>query len=322
MFRPGRLILLAGLAVAAAVGLVLALWYGPGPSATPVRVAITQGETLSAAARTIGAAGALRAPRLFRRMARVLGSDRPIQAGEYEIPARASPAVILGLLQDGRVIQHMITVPEGMASILVYEKLRAEPLLTGTTAVPAEGSALPDSYSFERGETRAAVLARMQTAMTETLDAAWKARKPTSVVKNKREALILSSIVEKETAIPSERRIVAAVYSNRIRQGMRLQADPTTIYPITKGKPLGRRIRRSELDAVNGYNTYAMAGLPTGPIANPGRDSIVAVLDPAPSDALFFVADGKGGHAFARTLAEHEANRQRYYAIRRSRGEM
>jgi UPF0755 protein len=188
--------------------------------------------------------------------------------------------------------------------------------------VPAEGSVLPDSYNYQRGETRAAVLERMQEAMTRELDRLWKQRKPGSVVNSKREAIILASIVEKETGKPAERRTVAAVYSNRLRRGMKLDADPTVIYPITRGKPLGRRILRSELRAVNGYNTYAMSGLPVGPIANPGRESIAAVLDPAQSNALFFVADGTGGHVFASTLSEHEANRQRWYAIRRQRGEM
>jgi UPF0755 protein len=166
------------------------------------------------------------------------------------------------------------------------------------------------------------VLARMQTAMRTALNEAWAGRKPTTVVKSKREALILAAIVEKETAVAAERPTVAAVYSNRIRKGMKLQADPTVIYPITKGKPLGRRIKRSELNAVNGYNTYASAGLPLGPIANPSRAAIEAVLDPAKSSALYFVADGKGGHVFANTLAEHNANVQRFYAIRRARGEM
>jgi UPF0755 protein len=162
----------------------------------------------------------------------------------------------------------------------------------------------------------------MQAAMTETIDELWKQRKPTAVVRSKADAITLASIVEKETGVPAERRTVAAVYSNRLRTGMMLQADPTTIYPITRGKPLGRRILQSELNAVNGYNTYAKAGLPVGPIANPGRDSIAAVLDPAPSRALYFVADGKGGHVFADTLDQHNANVRKWYAIRRARGEM
>jgi UPF0755 protein len=158
--------------------------------------------------------------------------------------------------------------------------------------------------------------------MTKALDALWARRKPNCLVNSKAEAVILASIVEKETGKPSERRMVAGVYCNRLRIGMKLDADPTVIYPITKGKPLGRRILRSELNADTGYNTYKMPGLPAGPIANPGRASIAAVLDPAATKALYFVADGTGGHVFADTLAEHNANVQKWYAIRRARGQM
>ncbi len=297
-------------------------WWGEGPLERQISVQVKKGDTLASAARALEKAGAIRSTTNFLRFARRFGPDEPIRAGEFEIPARASGSEILDILQHGQAIQHLVTIPEGMPSILVQERLMAEPELTGQVAVPAEGSVLPDSYSFEAGEPRAAVLARMQAAMRKALDEAWAARKPTSAVTSKRDALILASIVEKETAKASERPMVAAVYSNRVRQGMKLQADPTVIYPITQGKPLGRRIRRSELNAVNGYNTYASAGLPEGPIANPSKAAIEAVLDPAKSPALYFVADGKGGHVFANTLAEHNANVQRFYAIRRSRGEM
>jgi UPF0755 protein len=215
-----------------------------------------------------------------------------------------------------------VTIPEGLPSIMVWERLMAEPLLTGSVAVPEEGSVLPESYDFERGETRAAVLARMQKGMRDTLSELWPKRAPDIVVGTPREAVILASIVEKETGVARERRMVAGLYSNRVREGLRLQADPTIIYPITKGKPLGRRIRQSEIAAVNGYNTYTMVGLPTGPITNPGRESIEAVLHPAKTGALYMVADGKGGHIFASTLDEHNANVARWFAIRRARGEM
>ena len=285
-------------------------------------VSVAEGSSLSGAARRLEEAGAIRSRGRFLRLARLFGSAAPIRAGEYEIPAWASAADILALLQGGRTKQRFVIVPEGTPSVMVRDKLMAERLLTGAVAVPPEGSVLPDSYSFDRGDSRAAVLARMRAAMDRTLAELWAKRKPTTVVKSPREALILASIVEKETGVPAERRTVAAVYSNRLRQGMRLQADPTVIYPVTRGRPLGRRIRRSELDADNGYNTYARAGLPHGPIANPGRASIAAVLDPAESRALYFVADGKGGHVFAETLARHNANGQRWYALRRQRGEM
>jgi len=322
MMRLRGLFLLAGLVVAIAVIGAFGLWFGPGPARQALRVNIAQGSTLTSAARDLEDVGAIRSASLFLRTASFLGSKLPIKAGEYEIPSGMSAASILELLQSGKVIQHFVTIPEGMPSILVHDRLVAEPLLTGTVPVPAEGSILPDSYSFERGETRAAVLKRMQDAMSDALDQAWKTRTPASAIKTKREAVILASIVEKETGVPAERPQVAAVYTNRLKQGMRLQADPTIIYPITKGKPLGRRIRRSELDAVNGYNTYAIAGLPQGPIANPSLESILAVLAPPKSKSIYFVANGKGGHIFAETLEQHEANVQRYYAIRRKRGEM
>jgi UPF0755 protein len=198
----------------------------------------------------------------------------------------------------------------------------AENLLTGEIPVPEEGSVLPATYDFERGEERAKVLARMQAEMRNYLAEAWPKRKGTMAVKTLQEAVVLASIVEKETGTPEERRLVAGLYSNRLRDGMLLQADPTIIYPITKGKPLGRRIRQSEIAAVNDYNTYTMTGLPKGPITNPGRESIAAVLDPADTNARFMVADGTGGHAFAETLDEHNANVEKWFAIRRERGEM
>ena len=320
--KGGLLVGLLLFLVVAAGSYIYKIWWGSGPSQRPVIVKIESGATVRSAARQLEKAGVICCSGRFYRLARLFGSKDPIQAGEFEFPAGVSAARVLDLLQHGKPVQRLVTIPEGMPSILVYDRLMAEPLLTGTIAVPAEGSVLPDSYNFERGETRAAVLKRMQDAMAKALDAAWKERTPASVVKNKREAVILASIVEKETALPAERPLVAAVYGNRLKLGMRLQADPTTIYPITKGKPLGRRIRRSELEAVNGYNTYAMAGLPEGPIANPSRQAIAAVLAPAASKAVYFVADGKGGHVFAETLAQHQANVARYYVIRRSRGEM
>ena len=215
-----------------------------------------------------------------------------------------------------------MVIPEGLPSVLVRERLLRAPYLTGEVAVPEEGSVLPNGYTYRRGESRAAVLARMQAAMRTELARLWAQRRPGAAVHSPREAIILASIVEKETAKAAERRLVAGVYSNRLRQNMPLQADPTVIYPVTQGRPLGRRILASELRARNGYNTYVIRGLPQGPIANPGRASIAAVLDPAPTPALYFVADGTGGHIFANTLAEHEANVTRWRAIRRARGEL
>jgi UPF0755 protein len=209
-----------------------------------------------------------------------------------------------------------------MPAIIVAEKLAANAFLSGPVPAIAEGSLLPDSYSFQRGDTRQALVARMQSAMTRTLAVLWQKRSPDCPIATQEQAVILASIVEKETGKASERPMIAGVYCNRLRIGMKLDADPTVIYPVTKGKPLGRRILRSELSADNGYNTYRRAGLPDGPIANPGKASIAAVLHPAPTRALYFVADGTGGHVFASTLAEHQANVAKWFALRRARGQM
>ena len=308
--------------LAALIGIWL-LWWSPGPKPGPHHIVVEEGSSLASVAGELEKAGAIPgSATTYRMMARLLGSGDPVQAGEFEIPKGMGGAAVLELLQHGRPVQRLITVTEGMPSIIVQEKLAAVPYLTGAVPVPAEGSLLPDSYGYERGESRAAVVRRMQAAMTSTLDALWAKRKPTCLVNSKEDAVILASIVEKETGKPAERRRVAGVYCNRLRIGMKLDADPTVIYPITKGKPLGRRILRSELNADTGYNTYKTAGLPAGPIANPGRASIAAVLDPVPTKALYFVADGTGGHVFADTLAEHNANVRKWYAIRRARGQM
>jgi UPF0755 protein len=318
-----KLAALGVLALFAALITIWFLWWSPGPKSGPHTIVVEEGSSLASVARQLEKAGAIPgSAATYRVMARLFGSGDPVQAGEFEIPKGTSGSAVLDLLQHGRPVQRLITVTEGMPSIIVHEKLAAVPYLTGTVPVPNEGSLLPDSYGYERGESRAAVVQRMQAAMTRTLDALWAKRKPTCLVNSKREAVILASIVEKETGKPSERRTVAGVYCNRLRIGMKLDADPTVIYPITKGKPLGRRILRSELNADTGYNTYKKPGLPIGPIANPGRESIAAVLDPAPTKAIYFVADGTGGHVFAETFAQHRANVEKWYAIRRARGEM
>jgi UPF0755 protein len=233
-----------------------------------------------------------------------------------------SGASVLELLQHGKPVLRLITVTEGMPSIIVQEKLAANPYLTGPSPPIAEGSLLPDSYSFERGQARTTVVRQMQTAMTRTIDQLWAGRSTECPIGSKDQAIVLASIVEKETGKASERPMIAGVYCNRLRIGIKLDADPTVIYPVTRGKPLGRRILKSELHADNGYNTYRKAGLPVGPIANPGKASIAAVLHPAQTKALYFVADGTGGHVFADTLAEHNANVAKWYAIRRARGQM
>ena len=323
MSRKGYLF--AGALMAALVLLATAStwgWWGASRIEKDTTFIVPSGASLTSVARKLEDEELISSADAFLLWAKALGSGDPIKAGEFLLPAGSSPARILDTFQHGEVIRRFITIPEGLPSIMVWERLMAEPLLTGTVAVPEEGSVLPESYDFERGESRAAVLARMQKAMADTLAELWPKRAPGIVVSTPREAVILAAIVEKETGVASERRMVAGLYSNRVREGMLLQADPTIIYPITKGKPLGRRIRQSEIAAVNGYNTYTMVGLPRGPITNPGRASIEAVLNPAKTGARYMVADGKGGHVFASTLEEHNANVARWFALRRARGEM
>lgn len=307
---------------AIAVGVFLAGWYGSGPLEEDGTFIVPNGASLTAVAQRLEEKGVVSSASGFTLRARVLGGGRDIKAGEFAIPAHASPSQVLEIITSDDVIRRFVTIPEGMPSIMVYERLMAQDHLTGEVAVPDEGSVLPDSYAFERGEPREAVLRRMQAAMSRTLAELWAKRDPNLVVKTPEEALTLASVVEKETGKPSERQMVAGLYSNRLKQGMMLQADPTIIYPITRGKPLGRRIRQSEIQAVNEYNTYSMVGLPKHPITNPGRESIAAVLHPAKTEALYMVADGTGGHAFANTLAEHNSNVAKWFAIRRARGEL
>jgi UPF0755 protein len=318
-----KLLIGAGALVLAALVAVYALWWAPGPRPGPHTIVIKEGSTVGTVARQLAGEGVIPgSARTFYVMARVLGSHDPIQAGEFRIPRGMGGAAILDLLQHGKPLSRLITVTEGMPAIIVQEKLAATPYLSGPLPAIAEGSVLPDSYGYQRGETRAALVERMQKAMTKTLDALWARRATDCPVATKEQALILASIVEKETGKAVERPTIAGVYCNRLRIGMKLDADPTVIYPVTRGKPLGRRILRSELNAQNGYNTYRRAGLPDGPIANPGKASIEAVLHPAPTRALYFVADGTGGHAFAETLAQQNANVAKWFAIRRSRGQM
>ncbi|WP_030541724.1 endolytic transglycosylase MltG [Sphingobium sp. DC-2] len=323
MRRLGCSILLVGLAVAAFIAFRFVHgWTEAGPAASDINVVVPEGASIADAAVLLKRAGAVRSADAFLTRTKVFGRGKSIKAGEFVIPKGASNAEIFSILQGGKTLTRLVTIPEGMPSILVYERLMANDQLTGTIEVPPEGSVLPDSYAFDKGESRAAVLKRMQDAMTRTLAKLWAERSPAAVVKTPREAIILASIVEKETAVPSERPMVAGVYGNRLKSGMMLQADPTIIYPITKGKPLGRRIKKSEIAAVNDYNTYAMTGLPKGPIANPGRLSILAVLQPAQTKALYFVADGRGGHIFADTLEQHNQNVRKWFDIRRARGEL
>ncbi|HUD50815.1 endolytic transglycosylase MltG [Parvibaculum sp.] len=289
----------------------------PGPAETPTVVWLTPGLGLSAIAAKLHDAHVVEEALIFRTGVRLGRASGSLKAGEYEIPARASMADIVRILREGKSIVHQITIPEGLTSIQAMEIVKADPVLTGEMPLlPPEGSLLPETYNFSRGTTRAQIVQRMQKSATALLNDLWPNRAQNLPVRTPQEAIILASIVEKETGIASERPKVAAVFVNRLRKPMRLQSDPTIIYGITGGKgPLGRPIRRSELDGLTPYNTYQIDGLPPTPICNPGRASIEAVLNPPATDDLYFVADGTGGHAFSRSLGEHERNVSRWRQV-------
>ena len=299
------------------------VFYAPGPAAREGEttiVSLPSGAGVSAIAATLKSAGVIRSTDMFKAAATLTGADRKLRAGEYEVPSKTSLRSVLVLLVEGRVVRHYVTLPEGWSSAQAVEILNKQAILTGTIeAVPEEASLWPDTYEISRGETRASVIARMRRARDENLARLWAARSPATVVRTPEEAMILASIVEKETGLAAERPRVAAVFTNRLRSGMRLESDPTIEYGLTKGVPLRRGLRRSELDRPNAWNTYQIDGLPPTAISNPGRDAVAAVLNPPSTGDIFFVADGSGGHAFARTYEEHRANVARWRAIERQR---
>ena len=256
---------------------------------------------------------------LFYLAAKVSGSGRRLKAGEYEFKSGASMADVLEDIAEGRVVRRFVAVPEGWTSDMAADAVRAYPVLIGAVETPPEGSILPDSYQVQRGEDRGEVMQKMRDARDALLAQLWAARAPDLPLKTPEEAVTLASIVEKETGIPAERPRIAAVFENRLRAGIKLESDPTIIYGITKGRPLGRGITMKELVTATPYNTYRIVGLPPTPIANPGRAALAAVLNPPKSDEMFFVADGTGGHVFASTFAEHQANVAKWRTIERQR---
>ena len=253
---------------------------------------------------------------------KLLGSGKPIdfKAGEYEFKAAASMREVLETIAEGKSVLYKVTLPEGLTSQQIVERLNAEPNLSGEiTQIPPEGSLLPDTYRVSKGMDRQELLARMQAEQRRFLDSVWEKRQADLPISTPQEALTLASIVEKETGRADERQRVAAVFVNRLNKKMRLQSDPTIIYGIVGGKgSLGRPITRSDIDTKTDYNTYRINGLPPGPICNPGRQAIEATLNPAATSDLYFVADGTGGHAFSETLAEHNSAVQNWRKIERA----
>lgn len=250
-------------------------------------------------------------------------SDRPedLKAGQYEIKKNASMADVLDTLVKGQSVLSKLTIPEGLTSKQIVERIRGQADLVGDiTEIPPEGSLLPDTYSFSKGMTRQEVLERMKAEMQRYLAEAWAKRQADLPMKSPQEAIIFASIIEKETGRPDERDRVSAVFMNRLRKKMRLQSDPTVVYGIAGGEGhLGRPLTRADLNQKTDHNTYKISGLPPTPICNPGRAAIEAALNPATTKELYFVADGSGGHAFSKTLREHNAAVSNWRKVERRR---
>lgn len=313
-----------GLLAAAALGgggyLAYKAAKSPGPAESSTIMLFEPGSSVTRIANELKDEGVIQYAELFTAAVRLRGLQNDLKAGEYRIPAYASVMEIIDLLVEGESIQHYLTAPEGLTTAQILSIIAADQTLEGEiTLEPGEGELLPETYAFTRGETRDGLINRMMRDQDALLNALWDERKLELPFSTKAEAIILASIVEKETAVPEERTRIAAVFVNRLRRGMRLESDPTIIYGLTQGEPLGRGLRQSELRSETPYNTYVINGLPPTPIANPGRASIEAVLHPAETDDIFFVADGTGGHAFAATLREHNQNVANWRRIERER---
>ena len=296
-------------------------WDAPGPAAQAGQetvILIPAHSRTHQVAQLLEDKGVVKHALLFEFDVRLKGTASQLKAGEYAIPSAASMDRVASILASGKSIQHKLTVPEGLTSDMIWKLVQNDPELMGDAGpVPQEGTLLPETYLFTRGETRSHLLAQMAAAQRKFLDEKWTARADGLPYRNPQEAITLASIVEKESALAEERRHVASVFINRLKTGMKLQSDPTIIYDISKGYPLGRGIRQSELTAATPYNTYVIAGLPPGPISNPGKDSLAAVLNPEQTNDLYFVATGHGGHVFSPTIEGQAKNVAAYRAFER-----
>lgn len=292
----------------------------PGGLAEPAVLLIPKGAGLDAISRQLEAAGVIDERWVFVSTVRFLKRGRALKAGEFAFPAGVSMSEALEIVASGKTIAYKLTLPEGLTSAEIVHLIRQTDKLSGDlTTVPPEGSLLPETYHFSRGDGRDALVARMSEALTGLLAELWPNRRDDLPLRSPAEAVVLASIVEKETGQPDERPLVAGVFINRLKKGMRLQSDPTVAYGLTLGeKELGRALTTRDLKTPSKYNTYMIDRLPPGPIANPGRGALEAVLRPAETNYLYFVADGTGGHAFAKSLAEHNRNVAKWRKIQRA----
>ena len=317
------IIVVLGIMTAGAVEWAAGAWNEPGPRAqsdNQTVVLIAPHTRVHDIAQQLQNAHVLNYALVFELDLRLHGMNDKVKAGEYGIPSGATLAQIAAILVSGKSIQHKLTAAEGLTSDMIWKLVQADPVLTGDAGpAPAEGTLLPETYLFTRGVTRAEMLGRMQKAQAKYLGEIWPGRVQGLPFQTMAEAVVLASVVEKETSLPEERRHIAAVFVNRLKAGMKLQSDPTIIYGISKGYPLGRGIRESEIQGATPYNTYVIDGLPPAPICNPGKDSLAAVLNPETSADLYFVATGQGGHVFAATMAEHDKNVIAYRALEKAK---
>jgi UPF0755 protein len=322
MRRMKKLFRLFFLAVMAVVLLgTYGLYYLRTPSdlSEETHVIIRKGTRSQATSEELANAGVIKFPKLFFAIQFIVGNTKKFKAGEYSFPPNITPDEVARKLVVGDVVVHKVTIAEGLNVREVKDILIKAPVLEGDISrVMPEGSLLPETYHYTYGDTRDAVIARMQDAMDKTLSETWENRDEGLPFTDKQQALILASIVEKETGLDSERPRVAAVFINRLRKGMRLQTDPSVIYGIEQinNAPMKRPLNLADLETPNNYNTYVIPGLPPTPIANPGFDSLYAVMHPAQTDELYFVAigDGSGGHRFSSTLEGHNKNVAAYRA--------
>lgn len=315
LFIAGLLMMLGGGAVA------YAFWAydEPGPLTAGDVVLVPRGG-LDQVADALAQEGVVRSAAALRVAAMATRGQGAVHAGELEFPAMASLRQVLAVLRTARPVQHRLTIPEGLTATQVALLIDRAPALEGDPVVPEEGRLLPETYAYERGTPRAALVERGRAAMDRALERNWAARNTGVPLDTPRDALILASIVERETAKPEERPRIAAVFLNRLRRRMKLQSDPTVVYGASGGAGvLEHGLTRAELERADPYNTYKVNGLPPGPISMPGLGSIRAVLQPANTDDLFFVADGSGGHVFAKTLEEHQRNVARWRGVERAR---
>ena len=314
------LCLVAVLAIGAGGALAYREATRPGPHTADQTVLLEYGASDRRIAEKLKSAGVIRHAPLFIAAARAQGASGGLKAGEYRIPAGISAWDLVDLLVEGKSILHYFTAAEGLTTSQILRAIEADDILVGDVALmPEEGELLPETYAFTRGQTRDQMISTMMDAQKAFVDSVWSDRALELPFSTREEAIILASIVEKETGVAEERARIAAVFVNRLKKGMRLESDPTIIYGLTGGEPLGRGLRVSELKKETPYNTYVIDGLPPTPIANPGKDAINAVLHPAETEDIFFVADGSGGHVFAATLAEHNRNVAKWRRIERDR---